>query len=79
MVVVHGILVSIVIVLDVCGYIMGRIDVELVIENVSRGVRCEDMGNKGLARHLEAFVVKSISNVQPVRICSSKRQVMALM
>ena len=44
-VVVHVILVSIVVVLNVSLPVVGRVDVELAIEDVGTGVCCEEMGD----------------------------------
>jgi hypothetical protein len=45
-VVVHGILVAIVIVLDIGCDIVGWIDIELAVEDVSRGIGCVESGDE---------------------------------
>lgn len=51
MIVCHGILVTIVVVLDIGLDIVGGVDVELAIEAVGRWICCKDMGYQWLVRH----------------------------
>jgi len=44
-VVIHVILVAIVVVLDIGLPVVGRVDVQLAIEDVSAGIGCEEMGD----------------------------------
>lgn len=55
MVVVHGVLVAVVVVLDWGGDVVGGVYIDAVVEDVCRGVGCEDVGDEGFGGHLDGL------------------------